>query len=105
MDAALRVMPWQGRGACWSICESSARSRSRSLRLYIKSGRGRITVWRHSARPRRALRLGSALARRGWVTIRLGRTLHAGRIRLVLIASGRVVVVGTEARKPTMKAE
>jgi hypothetical protein len=76
-----------------------------TLRLYVKSGRARITVWRGtpgSSAPR--LRLGSALARRGYVTIRLGRALHSGRIRLVLIASGRIVIVNTDARKPAMKA-
>ena len=79
--------------------------RKPKLRVYVRSGRGRITVWRGtpgSSTPR--LRLGSALARHGYVTIRLSRALHTGRIRLVLIASGRVVIVGTEARKPTMKA-
>jgi hypothetical protein len=74
------------------------------LRLYLSSGRGRITVWRGtpgSSAPR--LRLGSGLARPGFVTIRLNRSLHAGRIRLVLIPSGRVVVVGEGARRPSMK--
>ena len=56
------------------------------LRIYVSSGRGRITVWRGtpgSSAPR--LRLGSALVRRGYVTIPLSRTFHAGRVRLVLI--------------------
>ena len=71
----------------------------------MKSGHGRITVWRGtpgSSAPR--MRLGSALARHGYVTINLKRTLHTGRIRLVLIASGRMVIIGTGAHKPKMKA-
>ena len=75
------------------------------LRIYVTSGRGRVTVWRGtpgSSAPR--LRLGSALVRRGYVTVRLNRTFHAGRSRLVLIAGGRVVIVGKGAHKPSMKA-
>jgi hypothetical protein len=75
------------------------------LRVYVQSGRGRITVWRGtpgSSAPR--LRLGSALARHGFVTIRLNSTLHAGRVRLVLVASGRVEIAGTGAHKPKMRA-
>ena len=74
------------------------------LRLYVHTGRGRITVWRGvpgSSAPR--ARLGSALARRGFMTIRLNRALHAGHIRLVLIAGGRVVIAGKGAHRPAMK--
>ena len=74
------------------------------LRLYVKSGRGRITVWRGtpgSSSPR--LRLGSRLAKHGYVTINLKRTLHSGRVRFVVIASGHLVVMGTGAHKPKLK--
>jgi hypothetical protein len=73
------------------------------LRVYVQSGKGRITVWRGtpgSSSPRE--RLHSALARRGYVTIKLGRTLHAGRTRLVLIASNRMVITGKGKHKPSM---
>ena len=75
------------------------------LRLYVKSGRGRITVWRGtpgSSAPR--TQLGSKLARRGYVTINLKRALHAGRVRFVVIASGHLVVMGNGAHKPKLKA-
>jgi hypothetical protein len=75
------------------------------LRLYVASGRTRITVWRGipgTSAPR--LRLGSVLARRGFVSIRLSRPLHAGRIRLVVIPSARVVIVGKGANGPTVRA-
>jgi hypothetical protein len=75
------------------------------LRVYVQSGEGRITVWRGtpgSSSPRE--RLHSALARHGWVTIKLGRTLHTGRTRLVLIASNRMVIVGKGKHKPSMRA-
>jgi hypothetical protein len=42
--------------------------------------------------------------RRGYVTILLGRTLHSGRIRLVLITSGRMVVLGKGKHEPSVKA-
>jgi hypothetical protein len=75
------------------------------LRLYVQSGRGRITVWRGTpGSSATRLRLGSALVRRGFVTIDLHRTLHAGRIRLVLIASRRVVIVATHKREPRVRA-
>jgi hypothetical protein len=73
------------------------------LRLYLSRGRGRITVWRGTpgtSAPR--LRLGSQLARPGFMTIPLSTTLHAGHIRLVLITSGRVVIVAKGANKPAM---
>ena len=76
-----------------------------TLRLYVSSGRTRITLWRGipgTSAPR--LRLGSAVARRGLVSIKLDRALHAGRIRLVLIPSGKIVIVGKGAHEPTMKA-
>jgi hypothetical protein len=76
-----------------------------TLRLYVSSGSTRLTLWRGtpgSSSPR--LRLGSALARHGYVSIRLNRTLHAGRIRLVLIASGKVVVAGTGAHEPALRS-
>ena len=75
------------------------------LRIYVNSGRGRVTAWRGtpgSSAPR--LRLGSALVRKGYVTIRLNRTFYAGRSRLVLIAGGRVVIVAKGAHKPSMRA-
>jgi hypothetical protein len=75
------------------------------LRLYVQNGKGRITVWRGvpgSTTPR--LRLHSALARHGYVTIHLGRTFHSGRIRLVLITSGHMVIVGTGKHKPAIRA-
>jgi hypothetical protein len=75
------------------------------LRVYVQSGKGRITVWRGvpgSSTPRE--RLHSALVRHGYVTIRLGRTFHSGRIRLVLITSGRMVVVATGKHQPSIKA-
>ena len=73
------------------------------LRVYVQSGKGRITVWRGtpgSSAPRE--RLHSALARHGWVTIKLNRTLHPGRTRLVLIASNRMVIAGKGLHKPSM---
>jgi hypothetical protein len=75
------------------------------LRLYVESGSGRITVWRGipGTSATRQL-LNSALTRRGYVTINLGRALHAGHIRLVLVASKRMVIVGTGGRKPSMSA-
>jgi hypothetical protein len=75
------------------------------LRVYVQNGKGRITVWRGvpgSSTPR--LRLNSALVRHGYVTIKLGRTFHSGRIRLVLITSGRMVVVATGKHQPSIKA-
>jgi hypothetical protein len=75
------------------------------LKIYVSSGRGRVTAWRgtpSSSAPR--LRLGSALVRHGYVTIRLNRTFHAGRSRLVLIAGGHVVIVAKGAHRPSMKA-
>jgi hypothetical protein len=75
------------------------------LRLYVPSGKGRITVWRGvpgSSAPRQ--RLHSAVVHHGWVTVKLGRAFHRGRIRLVLITSGRMVVVGTGKHKPSLKA-
>jgi hypothetical protein len=77
--------------------------RKAKLRLYLSTGRGRITVWRGTpgtSSPR--LRLGSHLARPGFVTIPLNSALHAGRIRLVLIPSGRTVIVGKGANRPSM---
>ena len=74
------------------------------LRIHVAGGRGRITVWRGtpgSSAPR--TRLGSAVVRRGFVTVRLSRTLHSGRIRLVLIPGGRVVITGAGARAPAIK--
>ncbi len=53
---------------------------------------------------RRASGSAPALARHGYVTITLNRALHAGRMRLVLIASDHVVIVGNGAHKPTMQA-
>ena len=94
-----------GRGApAARSAASSARCRRPSLRLYVQSGRGASRVWRGtpgSSSPR--LRLASALARHGYVTIHLGRTLHAGRIRLVLITSGHMVIVGTGKHKPSIE--
>ncbi|MDP9258886.1 MAG: hypothetical protein M3Q31_20380 [Actinomycetota bacterium] len=75
------------------------------LRVYVQNGKGRITVWRGvpgSSTPRQ--RLHSALVRHGYVTIHLGRTFHSGRIRLVLITSGRMVVVATGKHQPSIKA-
>jgi hypothetical protein len=75
------------------------------LRVYVENGKGRITVWRGvpgSSAPRQ--RLHSALVRHGYVTIHLGRTFHSGRIRLVLITSGRMVVVATGKHEPSIKA-
>jgi hypothetical protein len=75
------------------------------LRVYVQNGKGRITAWRGvpgSSSPRE--RLHSALVRHGYVTIHLGRTFHSGRIRLVLITSGRMVVVGTGKHQPSIKA-
>jgi hypothetical protein len=75
------------------------------LRIYVNSGRGRVTAWRGtpgSSAPR--LRLGSALVRKGYVTIRLNRTFYAGRSRLVLIAGGRVVIDAKGSHKPSMRA-
>jgi hypothetical protein len=75
------------------------------LRLYVSSGRGRITVWRGTpGSSATRLRLGSALARHGYVTVNLKRALHTGRVRLVLIASGHVVIAGNGSHKPKMKA-
>jgi hypothetical protein len=59
--------------------------------LKAAARRGRMTVWRGtpgSSSPRE--RLHSALARHGYVTIKLNRMLPAGRTRLVLIASDDV---------------
>jgi len=75
------------------------------LRVYVESGKGRITVWRGtpgSSAPRE--RLHSAVVRHGWVTIKLNRTLHPGRTRLVLIASNRMVIMAKGAHKPFMRA-
>ncbi len=75
------------------------------LRLYVQSGSGRITVWRGtpgSSSTRE--RLHSTLVRRGFVTIALGRSLHAGRTRLVLIAGSRVVIAASGKLKPTLRA-
>ena len=75
------------------------------LRIFVTSGRGRISVWRDvpgSSAPR--LELGSAIARHGFVTIRLRRALHAGRIRLVLIAGGRVVIAAKAPHRPAIRA-
>ena len=75
------------------------------LRIWVPSGRGRVTVWRGtpgSSSPR--LRLGSSLVRHGYVTIKLNRAFHAGRSRLVLIAGRHVVIVGKGAHKPSMKS-
>jgi hypothetical protein len=75
------------------------------LRVYVESGKGRITVWRGtpgSSAPRE--RLHSAVVRHGWVTIKLNRTLHPGRTRLVLIASNRMVIMAKGAHKPSMRA-
>jgi hypothetical protein len=75
------------------------------LRLYVPSGKGRITVWRGvpgSSAPRQ--RLHSAVVHHGWVTVKLGRAFHRGRIRLVLITSGRMVVIGTGKHKPSLRA-
>jgi hypothetical protein len=76
-----------------------------ALRVYVQSGKGRITVWRGtpgSSSPRQ--RLHSSLTRHGFVTIHLGRTLHAGHTRLVLIASDRMVIVGSGKHKPSIRA-
>jgi chitodextrinase len=73
------------------------------LRIYVSSGRGRITLWRGtpaSSAPR--TRLGSALVRRGYVTIKLNRALHTGRIRLVLLSSNPVVIAATGKHKPAI---
>ena len=71
----------------------------------MKSGRGRITVWRGTPGSSAVrTRLGSKLARRGYVTVSLKRALHAGRVRFVVIASDHLVVMGNGARKPKMKA-
>ena len=73
----------------------------------MQSGSGRITVWRGtpgSSSPRE--RLHSTLVR-STATSRstLGRSLHAGRMRLVLIASGsRVVIAASGKHKPTLEA-
>ncbi len=75
------------------------------LRLYVSSGRGRITVFRGvpgSSSPR--TQLGSAIAGHGFVTIPLARALHAGRIRLVLIAGSRVVIAAKAAHRPAIRA-
>ena len=75
------------------------------LRLYLSSGRTRITIWRGiPGTSATRYRLGSASAHHGLVTIKLGRTLHSGRIRLVLVASGKMVIAGKGAHGPTMKA-
>ena len=74
------------------------------LRIYVRSGHTRITLWRGvpgTSAPR--VRLGSALARPGYVSIKLSRALHSGRIRLVLIPSGKMVVVGKGKNEPTVK--
>jgi hypothetical protein len=75
------------------------------LRLYVKSGHGRVTVWRGtpgSSAPR--LRLGSKLARRGYVTVDLRRALHAGRLRFVVIASDHLTVMGDGVHQPKLSA-
>jgi hypothetical protein len=75
------------------------------LRLYVNSGRGRITVWRGvpgTSTPRTVL--GSGIARHGFVMIHLNHALHAGHIRLVLIAGGRVVIAGKGGYRPAMNA-
>ena len=76
--------------------ESSARCRKAKLRVYVQSGRGRITVWRGIARLVVAAPAAPLRARAS--RLRDDRTsaarFHAGRIRLVLIASGRMVIVG-----------
>jgi hypothetical protein len=75
------------------------------LHLHLKSGNGRITVWRGtpgSSAPR--LRLGSSLTHAGLVTVRLNRTLHAGHIRLVLVAGGHVVILTSGKNKPSVRA-
>jgi hypothetical protein len=75
------------------------------LRFYVQSGSGRITVWRGtpgSSSTRE--RLHSTLVRRGFVTIALGRSLHAGRTRLVLIAGSRVVIAASGKHKPSLRA-
>jgi hypothetical protein len=75
------------------------------LRLYVKGGRGRITIWRGTpGSSATRLRLGSALARPGYVTVNLKRALHTGRVRLVVIASGHLTLAGSGAHKPKMKA-
>jgi hypothetical protein len=75
------------------------------LRLYVSSGSTRLTLWRGTpGSSSTRLRLGSSLARHGYVSIRLSHALHAGRIRLVLIASGRVVVAGAGADGPVMQS-
>jgi hypothetical protein len=74
------------------------------LRIYFNSGRGRITVWRGtpaSSAPR--VRLGSAVVRPGYVTVLLSRTLHTGRIRLVLIPGASVVIAAKGAHRPAVK--
>ena len=86
----------------WAVKTSVAIGVTRYERL---SGKGRITVWRGtpgSSAPRE--RLHSALVRHGWVTIKLNRTLHPGRTRLVLIASNRMVIMAKGAHKPSMRA-
>lgn len=76
-----------------------------SLRVYVSSGSTRLTLWRGTpGSSSTRLRLGSALARHGYVAIRLSHALHAGRIRLVVIASGRVVVAGAGAHGPEMQS-
>jgi hypothetical protein len=73
------------------------------LRIYVQNGKGRITVWRGTpAASAPKERLSSSLVRHGYVAIHLGRTLHAGRIRLVLITSGPMVIVGRGKHKPSM---
>jgi hypothetical protein len=75
------------------------------LRLYIASGRGRIAVWRGTPGSSASrLRLGAATARHGFVTVKLQRALHTGRIRLVLVPSRRVVVLAKGSRKPALRA-
>jgi hypothetical protein len=76
-----------------------------TLRLYVSSGNGRITVFRGipgTSSPR--IQLGSVLARHGFVTIPLSHALHAGRIRLVLIAGSRVVIAAKAAQRPAIRA-
>jgi hypothetical protein len=74
------------------------------LRLYVTSGRGRLTVWRGTpGSSALRVRLGSVVARRGYVTVPLSRTLHTGRIRLVLIPGAHVVIAGKGSHRPAVR--
>jgi hypothetical protein len=76
-----------------------------TLHLYVNSGRTHLTLWRGTpGTSATRLRIGSAVARRGLVTIKLNRALHAGHIRLVLIPSAKVVIVAKGAQAPAVKA-